>query len=149
MRIFFLLCLLSLSLGGCISSREMQLMVEGLQERRQGAERVIAKGKFGTEELLEAQEYFFEIAERVHLTRVDEEARKVIGKLVKRTGPSEFAARFLVSRAAWQRLENHCRSFPVYACSFEIQRYPEILSAFRKLLDPELAEGISAATGFR
>lgn len=124
---------LMLFLTACPQKEEVAEMTKTMAQQKAQAVEVIQAQNFSVEGLLKAQEYFFGFSEKVHLMVVDQDGKKGIQALIKKTGVAEFCKAYLVSMATWDRLDTFCKKGAFYKCSPEMKSYAEILKKFKEL----------------
>lgn len=139
MKRIILLLVPMLLLTACPEENEIKAMIEGLSERRATAIEVIDKENFDVENLLKAQEYFFDFSEKVHLLQVEPDALKDVQKLIKKNGAKNFCETFILPTARWQSLETFCASGEFYKCSPEIREYSKTYEKMLELVGKETA----------
>lgn len=138
MKKFLFLIPVLLLLTGCPDKEEIKNATEDLKEKRADAIKVIEATNYNLEGLLKTQDYFFSFAERVHLMRAEEEAKKLIKSMVKDLGVKGFCEAFIMPTPIWKGLEEYCSSGTFYKCSPEIKEYKIILEKFKEIAGDEL-----------
>lgn len=122
-------------LTACPSEEEVIDMTEGLAQNKNEAVKVIDAERFSTDDLLLAQNYFFDFSEKVVLMKEESKAKENIKLLIKNNGLSKFCGEFVVPEATWQKLETFCASGETYKCSPEIKEYQNTLNQFLELAE--------------
>jgi hypothetical protein len=139
MKNFFLLGAL-LVLSACPSGDEIKIMQQGIAEKKAQAVRALEGANYSLENLLIVQDYFFDFTEKVHLIKVEPEARKNLQKMLSaKGGIQNFCQNFILPLSLWRSLETFCTAGPIYKCSPEISSYPNSISQLKNLLGPALA----------
>lgn len=132
-------------LTGCPNREEIKNMQEDILNKKTTAMKFLSAQDYSLESLLKIQEYFFNFSEKVHLIKVEEEARKNIQKMMKKKGGvSEFCRNFVMPLKYWQPLEQYCSSGTFYKCSPEIREYRNTLQKLKQLAGPELIGSLNS-----
>ena len=142
-KILFFLPFLWL-LTGCPKTEDVKRMTEDLKVKRAEAIRVIESNDLSLENLMKAQDYFFDFSEKVHLMIVDEQAQKGIQSMIKKSGAKETCETFVVPVSKWEKLEAFCTDGSFYKCSPEIKNYQSTLSKFTEFAGKELESALQA-----
>lgn len=127
-------------LAGCPNKKEIKEMADELQASRNAAIQAVQSKDFSTDNLLVAHDYFFKLAEKVHLMKEDEKSLETVKSLIESKGMAHFCERFIFSRTLWKTLNDYCQVGTVYRCSPDIQFYPETQKKFLELVGSELAQ---------
>lgn len=135
-----LICLLMLT--GCPNEKEIKETTEGLLQKKTEAMKVISSRDFSLEGLLSAQDYFFDLSEKVHLMKEDEKVKNGIKKMIKSNGSSSFCTDFILPIRVWQELNNHCQSAGINKCSIDMMEYQAVLVKFYDLIGNDLANSV-------
>lgn len=131
----FILLICSLILVGCGGKeKDAKLVLEGVKEKKSIASEVIRKQDFSTENLLLAQEYFFDFSEKLHLLSVDTDSLKGLKSLMDKMGANSFCTTFILSSEDWNTLDRYCNSGSSYRCSYEMRDYKKLLEKFSVLI---------------
>jgi len=126
-------------LTACPSEQEVKEMVDGMAEKRNQAIAVISSSDYSLEGLLKAQDYFFEISEKVHLMKEDKKALDNIKYMIKNDGIKKFCEEFIVPIRYWQNLEAFCSpANSPYKCSPDIKNYQATQTKFLELIGGDL-----------
>jgi len=125
-------------LTACPSEQEVNEMVDGMADKRNQAITVISSSDFSLEGLLKAQDYFFDLSEKVHLMKEDKKALESIKYMIKNDGIKKFCEEFIVPIRYWQNLETYCSSSSPYKCSPDIQNYQSTQAKFLELIGGDL-----------
>lgn len=110
-------------LVACPKEEEVIDAMELIAVRKELAEILIKNGDFSTRTLLDVQDYFFNIEEKIFLLEEDPKAAENIRRYVKKVGIDQFCKDFVLPLRAWRILQTHCKKGSVYRCSADIDRY--------------------------
>lgn len=127
-------------LTACPNQKEVKEMIDGIAEKRNQTIQVISANDYSLEGLLKAQDYFFDIGEKVHLMKEDQKALESIKSLIERKGMKKFCEEFIVPMRYWRGLESFCSSSVPYKCSPDIQNYQAVQNKFLELIGNDMAK---------
>lgn len=116
---------------------EIKLMADDMIAKRAAVEQVVQSGNYSVDNLLLAQAYFFNFAEKIHVIKADPEILNGVEDLIGKM-PAQFCANFLLSRQFWSALDQNCRRGEIYICSVEMRDFPAIIQKFKGMLGSNL-----------
>ena len=133
--------LLATALIGC-QKFEANNMLESLEKRKVKTQKVVEKKDFTLDGLLDAQDYFFDVNEKVHLLQMDEGARKSVQRLIRVEGYEKFCKRFVLPLRYWKTLNKQCQGpRGMYKCSEDLKDYRASLSTLADLVHVDEEDG--------
>ena len=110
-------------LTACPKQDEVRAMMAELNADRNRAIELIESRDFRLDDLLEIQNYFFHVGERIHLLHEDPETLKNIRKYQRRRGAKQFCEDFVLPQGTWKKLDRFCAKGEIYRCSADIRNY--------------------------
>lgn len=131
-------------LTACPSKEEIKQTMEDLKKKKSDAALLIKDASLSLENLLKLHDYFFNLAEKVHVLSEEKDAKKMVQSLIKDSGARAFCNDFIIPTALWKRLDQSCSQGGFYKCSPEIKEYATILSKLKESIDPEYAQRLNS-----
>lgn len=129
---FFLL------LAACPKQEEVTSMMEELAVQKTLAVLLIDAKRTSTNSLLDIQDYFFKLDERIFLVEQDAEAAKNVRGYINRIGANQFCADFVMPLRTWKVLQAYCKKGQMYRCSVEIDQYETNYKRLLRVLGDDL-----------
>lgn len=130
-------------LTACPNEKEITEAKVDFFNKKSEAYSAIMQNETNVDALLKVHEYAFNFGEKVHMMKVDAEAKANILALVKNMGAKKFCSDFIIGPTAWKAVTQFCEIGGGDRCSVDMTEYLQTFGQFLDLVGNDIRRKMS------